>query len=375
MSVSQTAFEALAVQGGDHVEPDFLMKGSVPIELSGEAVRNRICSFTDRQGREWALRPDLTLPVAQMEVAAREAGDLGETLRHYRGRVFRLPAISGEPVEYEQVGLERFGAPRSGDQDAWLFETLGQVCQSAGIGSAHVSFGDLSIFPAFVDALGLPGDVGAGLKRAFRQEGGVRAYLDGQDRNRSGLAGRVADMSHAEIGAFVEDIFAMTGIRPVGERTADEIVERLAARSKAGPQFEIDEKQKAVLNQVLTLEAPLSDASVSLSEIASDAGLSALSETLDRFRVRADKLAQTTAGLFDSAAMFATRFGRRFTYYDGFVFEIARDDSSDAMMRPFAAGGRYDSLLSDLSGGNVSATAIGGIVIPHRLERIVGASE
>lgn len=371
MKTAETAMTALAAQGGDFVEPARLIEASVPLELSGEAVRSRICTFVDGQATEWALRPDLTLPVAQAECELRREKDLGETCRRYRGPVFRLPAIEDDPIEYEQVGLERFGAPSDVEHDVWLFQTLIEASEACGVDAGHTCFGDLSIFPAFVDALGFPADVSAGLKRAFRQEGGVRAYLSGQKRNQSGLPARVSGMNRTEIAAFVEDIFAMTGVRPVGNRSADEIVERLHARSSISASFEISSEQSELLERVLTLDVAYAEAPSALQSIAKDGGLSGVERTLDRFDERTQRLLALTSA-FTQTAQFATRFGRRFTYYDGFVFEIAASGDATAMQRPFVAGGRYDSLLSDLSKGEVAATALGGIIIPHRVETVFG---
>lgn len=375
MSVAARAVEAFAAQGGEFVEPPILMEAAIPLELSGEAVRNRICTFTDAQGREWALRPDLTLPVAIAERERRRTEAVGETVRRYIGRVFRLPSLDSEPVEYEQVGLERFGAPRGVDEDVWLFESVIAACQACGVKTGFASFGDLSIFPAFVDALGFAEDIASGLKRAFRQEGGVKAYIDGQERNRSGLAGRVAGMSADEISAFVDDIFAMTGIRPVGERGADEIVQRLVERSKSGAAFSISQKQSDTLNALLELDLGLADAPDALASLADNASLNGLEDQLAKFGERAKRLAEISNSMLGQPGRFATRFGRRFTYYDGLVFEIAAEQGETAMKRPFAAGGRYDSLLSALSQGTVSATALGGIIIPHRVSRIVGGDQ
>lgn len=371
MNTAETAMTTLAAQGGDFVEPSLLIEASVPLELSGEAVRSRICTFVDGQSTEWALRPDLTLPVAQAECDLRSKATLGETCRRYRGPVFRLPAIEDDPIEYEQVGLERFGAPSDVERDVWLFQTLIEASEACGVTSGHTCFGDLSIFPAFVDALGFPEDVSAGLKRAFRQEGGVRAYLSGQKRNQSGLPARVSGMSRTEIAAFVDDIFAITGVRPVGNRSADEIVERLHARSSMSATFEVSSEQSELLERVLTLDVAFAEAPSALQSIAQDGGLSGVEGALARFRQRTEQLLSLTSA-FTQTAHFATRFGRRFTYYDGFVFEIAASADQAAMQRPFVAGGRYDSLLSDLSQGDVEATALGGIIIPHRVDNLMG---
>lgn len=373
MTLADRIADALAQSGGDPVEPNVLIEARVPLELSGEAVRSRICTFVDDHGVEWALRPDLTLPVALAEIADRRGGDRPEAIRHYRGRVFRLPALPSEPVEYEQIGLERFGAPRDVAQDLWLFRTLTDACQACGVTSGYTRFGDLAMFPAFVDALGFPEDVSAGLKRAFRQEGGVRAYLDGQDQNRQGFAARVAGLPREDIAVFLEDIFAMTGVRPVGERTTDEIVERLYARSRTGAQFTVSPEQIDLLEQVRLLDVPFADAPKAFAEIVAQGGLSGLQNKLDQFAARTEQLHASAPPTMLEAAQFATRFGRRFTYYDGFVFEITSDASEAAMKRPFVVGGRYDALLADLSGGAVSTTALGGVIMPHRLAAMPGA--
>ena len=371
MSLTQTASAALAQFGGDLVDPPISMDAKVPLELSGEAVRSRICTFVDQSGKEWALRPDLTLAVAQAEVAARQGGASGETLRTYNGPIFRLPARASDPLEYTQIGLERFGAPRGADQDAWLYATLASVSQACGLKAGQASFGDLSIFPAFVDALGFSADTAAGLKRAFRQAGGVKAFLDGQDRQSQGLTGRLKGMSRDDVSAFVDDIFAMTGVRPVGERGADEIVERLYERAQAKAQAVVSKDQGAVLEELLAINVALADAPAALSQIAKSAGLSTLDPVLSAFAARTEQLLKQGEGVFLKDARFATQFGRKFTYYDGFVFEIS---GADPDIGPFAAGGRYDSLLSDLSGGEIDATALGGVVVPHRMAQLTGAA-
>lgn len=372
MSVTDTAAQALAGIGGDLVDPPILIRARVPLELSGEAVRNRICTFVDQDGREWALRPDLTLVVAQDEVAIRQGGVTGETVRRYRGPVFRLPVVPDAPVEFDQVGLEKFGAENSVTEDAWLFETLADASVACGVETGDVCFGDLSIFPAFVDAMDLSPDVAAGLKRAFRQEGGVRAYLNGRERNRGGLSGRLSGMGREDVAAFVDDIFAMTNVRPVGERGADEIVERLFERAKSS-EIVLSPAQKTAIEQVLSLSVPLEQAPSALIKITKAHQLSGLDDLLQIFAERTHKLVASAHKAFVDGARFATRFGRRFTYYDGFVFEVTAPEAAGPISLPFIAGGRYDSLLRDLSAGQVDATAIGGIIVPHRLPRKTGA--
>ncbi len=367
MSQSERIADLLAKAGGELVTPPTLIRAKVPLELSGETVRSRICTFIDQDGREWALRPDFTLVIAQAEVEARRSGLSGERVRRYAGPVFRLPMTPDAPVEYDQVGLEKFGAASSIEEDVWLFQTLIQASQACGVSSGLTCFGDLSIFPAFVDALELAPDLAAGLKRAFRQDGGVRAFLSGREQTRTGLSARLAGMEKEDIAAFVDDIYAMTNVRPVGLRGADEIIERLVERARSSG-ASISAAHQAVIERVLSLDVPLQDAPDALAAIAAENELYRLNETLNHFRARTDLLLAGTEKAFMDEARFATRFGRRFTYYDGFVFEVATPSAS----APFIAGGRYDSLLGDLSTGEINTSALGGVLIPHRLPRTGG---
>ena len=363
-----SAYDTIAAVGGERVIPDTVLPASIPLELSGEVVRGRICTFVDDGGQEWAFRPDLTLPVALMEIAGRQEGLSGETRRYYRGPVFRMPSLETEPLEFEQIGLERFGAERDVSVDAELYATICAACAAAAVSAGQSTFGDLAVFPSLVDALDLPPDVASGLKRAFRQEGGVKAFLDAETNGTAaGLGRRFAGMSKQEIAAAVDDVFAMTGIRPVGERSTDEIVERLAERAAAPIGDSLTVEQRAGLEGLLALESPLDEAADRVADIAASLGLSADLPAITDLQHRTDAIAKAAPAAFLKDARFLTQFGRRFTYYDGFVFEISRIGDAQGARRPFASGGRYDSLLMGLSGGDVDATALGGVVVPHRL--------
>ena len=364
--------ELFAALGGDFVEPRVIIEAALPLELSGEAVRGRICVFTDEEGREWALRPDLTLPVAVDEIERRRVGASGERVVRYSAPVFRLPALPGEPVEFLQTGFERFGGASDAESDASVFAAIAAACAASGATGGLVTLGDLGIFPAFVDALGLAPETASGLKRAFRQEGGVRAYLNAKrDGAASDLSERMRGMSASEVAAFVDDIFALTGVRPVGDRSAEEIAERLHQRANAQAAGTIDAQVKALLESILAIDDEAGAALRQLKALAETQGLSSVAPALARLEERTARMSELMPELMREAR-FSTRYGRRFTYYDGFVFEIAASLADSAAGRPYAAGGRYDQLLNDLSGGEISACAVGGIVVPHRLAAASG---
>lgn len=360
--VSGSVFATL---GGDLVDPPTVMPAALPLELSGEAVRARLCIFSDNQNRDMAMRPDLTLPLALREVDARKAGLSGERTVRYAAKAFRLPTVPDDPVEFVQVGCERYGIGPSASVDAELYATVAQEALQVGVKAGVARFGDLAVFDAFVDGLGLPTVAGNALRRAFREDGGLAALLDRSRAQPSGVATRLKDVSPEHARHLVKEMLDMSGVALVGTRTLDEVVIRLTEQAAEEDVSAIPETARAVLRELVSLETHPGKAVERLSVIAEKARISGIEAVLTRL---ADRLAEirALAPEYLDQSLFSVAFGRRFTYYDGFVFELA--DPNGDPGRPFGAGGRYDRLLFRLSGGKVDATAIGGVVRPDRLE-------
>ena len=359
-----TPIEVFAQLGGDLVDPPIMMPASQPLELSGEAVRARLCVFVGEGGEEWALRPDLTLPLA---IAQAETGVSGETVKRYAARAFRLPGMPGDAMEFTQVGFERYGAPSTAETDAESFALVCEAAASAGASTSETRLGDLSIFPAFVDALGLAPGLAEALKRAFRQAGGVSALLNAKpSKPTHGLAARLKGASPDEAKAIVSDIFALSGIQPQGTRSLDEIVEGLLAQATDAEYGAAPDMARQTLEAVMAVDCAPEQAADALLAIARQAGLSGVEEALSRLDARMTEM-KSLAPAFMTSARFGTPFGRRFNYYDGFLFELFHEGET-ASRQPFAAGGRYDTLLAKLSGGSTDASAIGGVVRPDRMK-------
>src|SRR5258708_34511323 len=93
--------------GLTRVSPAIAQPAEPFLDLSGEDMRRHMYLVTDAAGREFCLRPDLTIPVARHYLAsfaaARPAGFC------YLGPVFRDRGdASGE---FLQAGIESFGRP------------------------------------------------------------------------------------------------------------------------------------------------------------------------------------------------------------------------------------------------------------------------
>ena len=130
----------------------------------------------------------------------------------------------------------------------------------------------------------------------------MRAYLAGRSEKRTGITSRLKGMDRGEVAAFVDEIYAMTGLRPIGERSADEIVERLhqsaASESGSGMSEEVDR----ILTELLSMDVRYQDAPTALARLADEAGLNDLDSVLSAFAQRTERLTQVGyEGLLTSA--------------------------------------------------------------------------
>lgn len=367
VAAARDVFEAT---GGERVDPAYILPSDIPLELSGEAVRARLCVFSDHRGNEMVMRPDLTLPVAGQEAGRRAAGGDGAKAYTYAARAFRLPAAETDPMEFTQVGFEWFGKDSSADTDAEAFALVREAVAACDVSPTATEMGDLSIFPAFVDALGLARITTDLLKRAFRQEGGVTDLLAAAPQAPADDLRPVLDAPGAKDAeaAFLK-VLSDRGIPMIGTRSVAEIVAGLRGKAAVHAAGGVPEAARAALSDLAGVNCPAGEAADVLAGIADKHGLNSMSSAIERVARRMEAILAAVPGVA-TEARFRSGFGRRFTYYDGFVFETFGQNLTSR--QPLASGGRYDGLIEGLSRSKAAASGIGGVVRPDRILRAKG---
>lgn len=356
------ALARIAAISGARVDPPTLMPAEIILELSGEAVRSRLCTFTDAAGEELCLRPDLTTPIAQLVAS----GELPAARYHSSGPVYRLPPRgSNDPIEHMQIGFEWMGPESSiggsPDEDAEALAVALEAARAGGVAKAGVRFGDVAIFHAVLDALAFSPQWKDRLRRAFPRRKGPSELLADVAKGQAGvsaLAASIGKLPAKDAIKAVEQMLADIGVETVG-RSVEDIAGRL--RDKAADRTP-DGSTSALLGKYLQLSAPVQASADALASFAAEAGLS-IAPALDAFKRRLERI-EALKPPFWKDAVFSAQAGRRFEYYDGFVFELARDPVFE---RPIVSGGRYDGLISRLSGGRHKASAIGAALRADRL--------
>jgi ATP phosphoribosyltransferase regulatory subunit len=349
------------------VEPAVLQPAEIFLERSGEEIRRRTFAFTDPSGRELCLRPELTIPVCRMHV---EQGGKFPARLSYNGLVFRHQAAEPDrPTQFYQAGAELLGLPDEEKGDIEILSLAVESLRAAGLNDFAMRIGDIGLFSTLINALEVPVQWRARLKRHFWRAGYfedlVARLANGNPGNeRQQLFAHLGTLPQAEARKAFEGLLDVQGGQIHGGRTREEIIDRLIEQAAEAAAVRLDPKIADTLTGFLAVTG---------SARAAFADIRKLSKTLGgKLDAEVAKLETRVAALeklnVDPARItFTARFGRNMEYYTGFVFELwAKDAEGDVQV---AGGGRYDAMLENF-GAPKNTPAVGFVI---RTERVLAA--
>jgi ATP phosphoribosyltransferase regulatory subunit len=357
--------KCFAARGYKREEPSVLQPADIFLDRSGEEIRRRTFTLTDPSGRELCLRPDLTIPICKMAV---DSGAALPARISYNGLAFRHQTNEPRrPTQFFQAGVELLGLEDRAAGEIEILSVAVEALHAAGLKEFDMKVGDLALFGALVDALDVPAQWRARLKRHFWRAGYFEALLNrlthGASTDTQRLLGSLGGLTPPESRAAVEGLMDLVADAPQGARTRDEIVERLMEQA-ADAALRLDPKIAAVITSLLNISGTAQSALGEIAALTKNAGIT-LDAPLAAMEQRLKAL--QSLGIDPARVAFAARFGRNMEYYTGFVFELWSRDTEGPVQ--VAGGGRYDTLLEAL-GAKKHIPAIGCAL---RTERILAA--
>jgi ATP phosphoribosyltransferase regulatory subunit len=379
---SAQRFEALEAQaqrlmaiftraGYEHVAPSIIQPANMFLDVVGESLRARTYVFSDPNGEELCLRPDLTVPTCRLHLARHPQGAVPARYC-YNGSAFRYQPggdTHAHPREFRQAGIECFAAPDPEEADAAVLALTVEAVRAAGIGALHLRFGDLGLFRALLGALALPERWRRRLQHQFWRPEAFRAELNrltsAEALRAPALKAEVIDRLDPEtpMSALqaVEEYLEKAGLPLMGTRTLPEIAERLLAAAADARASPLAADTANAIESYVAVKTPARAAVRELNRLLRQYRID-LVEPLRAFQRRLDDL--DAAGIITDEAEFSAEFGRNLEYYTGFVFEIVVPELGPKS--PLAGGGRYDRLLAEV-GAPVEVPAVGSSIHTERL--------
>ena len=348
-------------------EPAILQPAEPFLDLSGEDIRKSLYLTTDPSGEELCLRPDLTIPVARDYLASPRAGQPAGF--SYLGPVFRYRG--NQASEFLQAGVESFGRQDRAAADAEMLALALEATAAFGVIDVEVRTGDVALFNALIDALGLYPVWRRRLLKDFNRKVSLtddieRLTLATSRNEYEGVLAALAGSDRKAALALVTDLMSIAGATTLGGRTVSEIADRFLEQStlKAGA---LPRDAVAIIKRFLAISGDPGDAVAQLRALATDARLD-ITAAIDLLESRVGFM--TARGIEIGRTRFSTSFGRGLDYYTGFEFEL---HSKGDGVEPLVAGGRYDGLMTRL-GSRTPIPAVGFSVWVETLTRLGGRS-
>ena len=339
---------SFAQAGYERSEPAILQPAEPFLDLSGEDIRKSLYLTTDASGEELCLRPDLTIPVARDYLASPRAGQPAGF--SYLGPVFRYRW--GQPSQFLQAGIESFGRQDRAAADAEMLALALEATSAFDVSDVEIRTGDVALFNALIDALGLYPVWRRRLIKDFNRKIDLAQDIEqltlrtAPGRNEyEGVLAALAGSDRKAALALVTDLMSIAGTTNVGGRTVAEIADRFLEQStlKGGA---LPRDALNTIKRFLAIAGDPDESVAQLRALATEAKLD-LAAAIDQLESRVGFMA--ARGIDTKRVRFSTSFGRGLDYYTGFEFEL--HDAGNTLgngVEPLVAGGRYDGLMTQL---------------------------
>ncbi len=357
--------------GAELVAPSIIQPAGLFLDVIGESLRGRTYVFTDPDGMELCLRPDLTVPACRIYLE-RDPSAVSVQRFCYSGPVFRYQpqdAPLGHARETRQAGFETFGLSDRAAADAEVVRVTVEALTAAGLNDLSLRMGDLGLLHAILDAQAMPSRWRRRLAHQFWRADAFHAELrrlvqwpaESARGIDPALLARLDPAQPAAAEAEVADYLAASTIDLFGTRQLSEITAGLleaAQDTRAGP---LDPAHARLIEDYVAIADNPARAIDTLEKLATTARCD-IAPAIAAFRHRLDLMRGIRLDL--QAARFSGEFGRRFEYYTGFVFDLVSPVLGG--QSPVAGGGRYDSLLHAV-GAPHDVPAVGAAIFTERV--------
>ncbi|HZV20575.1 MAG TPA: ATP phosphoribosyltransferase regulatory subunit [Hyphomicrobiales bacterium] len=363
-------FEALETQaaslmrlfveaGYERVAPAFIQPASLFLDRIGEALRARTYVFTDPDGEELCLRPDLTIPVCRIFLERPNSRAI--TKFCYNGPAFRVQEGRPDPLrprEFRQAGIEYFGL-RSAEADLEVLKLTIEAVRKGGLRNFTIKLGHIGIFTALLNALDMPARWRQRLARSFWRPAVFASELERLSRPKKHRSSFLpSDILTCE--ELLNDLETRS-VPFIGLRRPSEIVKRLKEKAADAEELPLSSATVGIIQDYLRITRRMPDAVDSIETLAGKAKLDISAAVAEARTLFEGLLPHAGSALL----VFAADFGRHFEYYSGMVFQIEIEGAG--IPGQIAGGGRYDGLVKAMSQGRRDVPAVGAAIHTERL--------
>ena len=327
-------------KGFKYIDLPSVIEANHIVQRSGENFRKFIFSFTDQNGSELCLRPDLTIASCLRYL---ENNLNGKEKIFYSGQAYRKSQNKKDSIIRNQIGFEILGSKDEKNDDKEIINTSLKSLQNIKYSSGTLTIGNVEIFNLLISKLDIPKRWKLRLARHFWREEYFNDLLKRLETN-SDVAPTIVEIDKKRyVKMLKEDLSNI-----VAGRTINEILKRFDQKIKDPRRASKGKNVSKIIKDFLKIKCPINKAAIELNKFFKKNKIN-LAVDQKYFPISNNKVSKLNV-------VFSASFGRQLEYYTGMVFKI--DIKSKNSLKNIINGGRYDGLISDL-GSKKQIPAVG----------------
>ena len=338
-NLSEKILRSVKSKGFKYIELPSVIEANHIVQRSGENFRKFMFSFTDINGKELCLRPDLTIASCLRYL---DENLKGKEKIFYSGQAYRKAQSKKDKIIRNQVGFEILGSKDEKNDDKEIINTSLKILQNINYSSGTLTIGNIEIFNLLISKLDIPKRWKLRLSRHFWRKEYFNDLLKRLETNAD------IDPTIVEIDKKrYLDLLDKNSETIIAGRSVGEILKRFDTKIKDPRQAKRGNKVSKIIKSFLKISCPINKAAKELNKFFKKNNINLLVDQR-YFPISSNKLSKLNV-------KFSTSFGRHLEYYSGMVFKIDVKSNSATIS---CAGGRYDRLISDL-GSKKQVPAVG----------------
>ena len=339
-NLSENILRSVKSRGFKYIDLPSVIEADHIVQRSGENFRKFIFSFTDQEGKEICLRPDLTIVSCLRYL---ENNLKGKEKIFYSGQAYRKSQNKKDSIIRNQIGFEILGSKDEKNDDKEIINTSLKSLQNLKYSSGTLTIGNVEIFKLLISKLEIPVRWKLRLLRHFWRDEYFNDLLKRLETN--------ADIDPTVVEVDKKkylDLLKQDSKTMIAGRTIGEILKRFDTKMKDPRTASKGKKVSKIIRSFLKIKCPINNAAKELNKFFKKNKINLVVDQ-KYFPISNNKVSKLNV-------MFSTSFGRQLEYYTGMVFKI--DIKSNSKIINCCSGGRYDGLISDL-GSQKKVSAVG----------------
>ena len=339
-NLSEKILKSLKTMGFKYIELPSVIEANHIVQRSGENFRKFIFSFSDQNGNELCLRPDLTIVSCLRYL---ENKYKGKEKIFYSGQAYRKSQNKKDSIIRNQIGFEIIGSQNEKNDDKEIIYTSIKSLKNLKYSNGTLTLGNVEIFNILISKLDIPKRWKLRLCRHFWREEYFNDLLKRLETN-SDVDPTIVEVDKRRYFKMLKENKSSI----IAGRSIEEILSRFDSKIKDPRRIRKGKNVSKIIKEFLKIRCPINKAAIELNKFFKKYKIN-LSVDQKYFPISKKKISKLNI-------VFSSSFGRQLEYYTGMVFKI--DIKLNNKVKNIINGGRYDQLISDL-GSKKQISAVG----------------